>query len=289
MPRLSLPREAPRALVLRSMPSLEYVHSLVAPSASYAESGASVRLDPNYYTDQVHAGFFVQKTWAMEVMVKPAGVESTDNIILLCDEAWRSTRYNTQIGFLISVGRNNSLLFKWTDANNSQAWSISGGTTGTWESGKWIHLAMSYIYNAADPTLSRFKFYQNGYLMIDVAGWFGSNLNNPARNPFQSFKKTGAIDVCGGYNHKFKYFRMFNYDPWPDGGFEIPDPYRIFEGSGQWMPGINDPQPYPTGLNSILSLNFQTPMTVNNIVDASALAHPLQYSAMNRAQVRFEP
>lgn len=171
----------------------------------------------------------------------------------------------------------------------------------TFTPGLWNHIAISFVYDSVTPNNSRFKYYINGYKYIDEVGLITASVTAPwAKQGALLLCKTSSLQLVPDSlvsnksklywipgapyvnqytvntvqaNHKYKYIRFLNYDAWPDGGFEIPDSERAFEGTGTWMPGINDPQPYPgksiSAINEIIKIDFSNAMTVNDIVDSS--------------------
>lgn len=285
MARLSLPREAPRVLVQKQMPSKNFFHTF-NPNPGTSNG---VRLDPNYYTDTIHSGFFVQKTWSIEAMIRPYFGDE-NNYCFIEDLAFRNTRYGTQKGLAIRTGGAASLTFRFQDAASTQTWGVGGALSITETLNTWTHFAMAYIYDPANPSQSRFKVYINGYKHIDAAGYL-SPLNNG--NPFRSMYKYGPLDIAASASGAsyYRYFRILNNDPWPDGGFEIPSATEAFTGTGQWLAGVNDPQPYPTvdPSNEIMKFNFTNKMTINDIVDESQYHWPIDYTTMTQHKIRFVP
>ena len=293
MPRLSLPREAPRILIQRAMPSKDFRHSYWSGYTGYLD-GASlgeqsiggIQLSNSSYTDAIHNQYFVQKTFSFEVMYQPqtnrlsASTESLRSYFLT-DQLFRKNIFNgITAGFRMGGDSGGGLYFNYTNSSGAGFATNTGISNERLVPGTWNHYVFVYEYNAVSPTNSVARFYLNGYLVNSVPGFFGTfNVSDTAG--FKSFRKSGALQICGGTSHVYKYFRVLSNNPWPANGFEIADPFRPFTGSGQWMPGINDPQPYPTidPASEIMKFNFDKHMAISDIRDLSQNSWPIDYIA----------
>ncbi len=298
MPRLSLPREAPRALVPRGMPSKRFDHSYcVNTGEDYIGDGGirtgGIIISNTSYTDAIHNQYFVNTNWSIEAMFQsnPTGQAPGSNLYLLTDRAWRYGGWpNTTPGLGIIAGAFGGRTFRYGD-DTAGGTSANSGGVATWDRGLWVHLVLTFNYNAADPLQSVARTYVNGYKYDEtpMSSWINPP-NTSVNGKFYSFRKSGNIEICGGTWTSWKFFRMISGNPWPVNGFEIASSTQPFTGSGQWMPGINDPQPYPTIDPSIeiMKFNFQTALRLSNIRDLSYNLFQVESIAPN-SKVKFVP
>lgn len=277
MPRLSLPREAPRVLIQRDMPSKQFDHSYcVNTGVDYIGDGGvrtgGIIISNASYTDAIHNQYFVNTNWSIECMFQANPNSISSDIFLLTDRAWRYGNWpNTTPGLGILAGNLGGYDIRYGD-NTAPGTARHGGGSMSWGRGIWVHLVITFNYNAADPLQSVLRTYVDGYKYDEIimADWMYP-INNTQFGKFYSLYKQGNIEICGGTWTAFKFFRMISSNPWPVNGFEIASSTQAFTGSGVWKPGINDPQPYPTIDPSIeiMKFNFQTTMALSDIRDLS--------------------
>ncbi len=264
MPRLSLPREAPRALVPRSMPSKIFNHSFCV----YLPSDG-IYLSNDSYTDAIHNQYFVNKSWSVEAMLQGGFLNFSS--ILFTDEPHRRP---WNMGQPTAAGIS---LWQSVDGAVSSYYTDSSGAVGGWKFAyanniprrSMYHLVISYSFNEADPTQSIFRVYHNGYKYHES---IHSEVNiTRGDGRFYSYRKSGSLEICSGELTAWKYFRMISGNPWPVNGFEIASRTIPFAGSGNWMPGVTGTPSYPTIDPSleIMKFDFQNTVDIANIRDLS--------------------
>lgn len=296
MPRLSLPREAPRVLIQREMPSKDFQHSYWSGYCGYTDGASAgeqsiggIQLSDSSYTDAIHAEYFVNKTFSFEVMYQPqTNTLSADTPSLkayfLTDKLFRQHIFDGTInGFRIGAGTLDAMFFNYTSSSNQNTQINASASNILGNRGRWIHLVFAYIYDPANPAQSTVRIFVNGYKVREDQLFNGFYPVNSTFNggAFWSFKKSGPLQICGGTSHIYKYFRVLTTNPWPADGFEIADPNNPFTGSGRWEAGINDPQPYPTidPAAEVMKFNFHKHMTISDIRDLSQNSWPIDYIA----------